>query len=181
MTAHDTPALDDDHVRAARDVLRTVEMRRLIQAAGPRGNREIRELYRALGVAGLLGTQVPTSYGGAGVSAQTTTAVYEELVHAGVPDTPYVLTSQIVAEFLLRFAGEPLRQKYLPRMCAGEVLASVLYTEPGSGSDLGGLKTTASRDGHEFVVSGTKIYSLYSNIADVALLAARVALRVRVS
>lgn len=161
-------------VRHAQEVLRGDELRGLVDRAKSRGPDEIRMLYRALGQRGLLGTHLPKEYGGAETSRETATAVYEELVHAGVPDTPYVLTVQIVAEFLVHFADEATRRRHLPGICAGRTLASVLYTEPGAGSDLGGLRATATPDGDGYALTGTKVYSLYSDIADIALVAARV-------
>lgn len=168
-----TPPID--LAAQARATLTAPRMQALIHAAQDRTGPELRALYRELGRQGLLASHWPVEYGGRGMDRAVATAVYEELVHAGVPDTPHVLGIQIVGECLRRFASEDICRDRLPQLAGGKSMASVLYTEPGAGSDLGSLQTTAIPDGpHHYRLSGTKILNLYSHLADFALVAARV-------
>jgi alkylation response protein AidB-like acyl-CoA dehydrogenase len=135
---------------------------------------DVRPLYRELGRRGLLAPNWPTEYGGSGRGLVEAAIAAEELVRAGVPDTLHVNTIQIVGLFIL-MAGTP-RQKaaHLPALARGERFASVLYTEPGCGSDLGSLATTARRDTDgDWRLSGVKVFSMKTHLADLGLCAAR--------
>ncbi|MFK4066960.1 acyl-CoA dehydrogenase family protein [Streptomyces sp. NPDC029674] len=134
---------------------------------------DVRPLYRALGRRRLLAANWPREYGGRGTTPAEASIVAEELARAGVPDTLHVNTVQIVGMFLLHAGSDRLKARYLPAIGEGRSCASVLYTEPEAGSDLAGLRTTAVRDGDDFVISGVKAYNLKSDITDVALCAAR--------
>ena len=134
---------------------------------------DARRLYRELGRLGLLAVNWPQEYGGRDLSLLDAGRVVEELVRAGVPDTLHVNTIQIVGLFLL-LAGTPEQKTtYLPAFASGEKFASVLYTEPGAGSDLASLRTTAVEDGDGWRLNGTKVFSLKSDVTDVGLCAAR--------
>ncbi len=134
---------------------------------------DVRRLYRALGRAGLLAAGWPVEYGGGGVLPGAAAVVAEELVRAGLPDTLHVNSIQIVASFLL-LAGDPTQRAcYLPALGAGQRFASVLYTEPEAGSDLVSLRTLAVRDGDGYRLTGTKVFSVKSDITDWGLCAAR--------
>jgi alkylation response protein AidB-like acyl-CoA dehydrogenase len=134
---------------------------------------DARPLYRELGRLGLLAVNWPEEYGGQGRTLLESALVVEELVRAGVPDTLHVNTVQIVGLFLL-LAGTPeQKERYLPAFARGEKFASVLYTEPGSGSDLASLRATAVADGDDYRLNGTKVFSLKSHITDVGLAAVR--------
>lgn len=136
---------------------------------------DVRPLYRALGRCGLLAVNWPVEYGGRGRSLVEAAVVIEELVRAGVPDTLHVNTIQIVGLFLLMAGTPEQKATHLPRFARGERFASVLYTEPEAGSDLGALRTSAVRDGDGYRLDGVKVFSLRSDIADIALCAARTA------
>jgi alkylation response protein AidB-like acyl-CoA dehydrogenase len=134
---------------------------------------DARPLYRELGRLGLLAVNWPAEYGGRDRSLLDAAAVVSELVSAGFPDTLHVNTIQIVGLFLL-LAGTPEQKAaYLPAFARGESFASVLYTEPGAGSDLASLRTTAVEDGDGWRLNGTKVFSLKSDVTDVGLCAAR--------
>jgi alkylation response protein AidB-like acyl-CoA dehydrogenase len=134
---------------------------------------DARPLYRELGRLGLLAVNWPAEHGGRDLSLLDAALVVEELVRAGLPDTLHVNTIQIVGLFLL-LAGTPEQKAaYLPAFARGERFASVLYTEPGAGSDLASLRTTAVEDGDGWRLNGTKVFSLKSDITDVGLCAAR--------
>ncbi|MFD4631070.1 acyl-CoA dehydrogenase family protein [Streptomyces sp. NPDC058284] len=134
---------------------------------------DVRPLYRALGRRRLLAANWPREYGGRDATLAEASIVAEELARAGVPDTLHVNTVQIVGMFLLHAGSERLKARYLPAVGEGRSFASVLYTEPEAGSDLAGLRTTAVRDGDDFLLSGVKAYNLKSDVTDIALCAAR--------
>jgi alkylation response protein AidB-like acyl-CoA dehydrogenase len=143
--------------------------------AGDIGGPELRDLYRLLGQRDLLVPHWPVAYGGAGATFTEGVIVTEELVRAGIPDTLHISTHQIVGQFLLLAGTAEQKQRYLPGMARGEDYVSVLYTEPEAGSDLGSLATVAEPDGGDYLISGTKIFSLKTQIAAYGLCAARTA------
>ncbi|MFF0430537.1 MULTISPECIES: acyl-CoA dehydrogenase family protein [unclassified Streptomyces] len=134
---------------------------------------DARPLYRLLGELGLLAVHWPVEYGGQGRSLTDAAIVAEELVRAGVPDTFHVNTVQIVGQFLLMAGSEEQKRRYLPPIARGESFASVLYTEPDAGSDLGGLRAVAEPDGDGYRITGTKVFSLKTRFVDLGLCAAR--------
>lgn len=167
----------DQHAfrQAIRGLLRTDEMRTAIALATPRKGHEpdAGPLYRRLGELGVLAVHWPTDYGGAGRPLADAAIVAEELVRAGVPDTLHVNTIQIVGQFLLMAGTDAQKRRFLPALAKGERFASVLYTEPDAGSDLGALATTAIADGDDYRLTGTKVFSLKTRFVDYGLCAAR--------
>ncbi|MEU4166588.1 acyl-CoA dehydrogenase family protein [Streptomyces sp. NPDC026665] len=132
-----------------------------------------RPLYRLLGELGLLAVHWPVAFGGEGRPPTDAAIVAEELVRAGVPDTFHVNTIQIVGQFLLMAGSEEQKRRYLPALARGESFASVLYTEPDAGSDLGALRAVAEPDGDGYRITGTKVFSLKTRFVDLGLCAAR--------
>lgn len=141
--------------------------------ADPAREPDIRPVYRAVGERGLLAVDWPEKYGGRGMTAVEAAIVTEELFRAGVPDNVFVNTVQIVGRFLL-LAGTPAqKERYLPAIARGEMFASILYTEPGVGSDLASLRTTAVPYGDGYRLTGTKVFTLKGHLTHIALCAAR--------
>lgn len=134
---------------------------------------DVRPLYRLLGKLDLLAVHWPAEYGGGGRPLTDAAIVAEELVRAGVPDTLHVNTIQIVGQFLLMTASDEQKRRYLPALARGENFASVLYTEPDAGSDLGALRTVAEPDGDGYRITGTKVFSLKTRFVDLSLCAVR--------
>ncbi len=163
----------DELVERVRAVLASDPVRSARQALGGAAEPDPRPLYRELGRSGLLAVDWPRRYGGADRTPLEAALVIQELVRAGVPDTLHVNTVQIVGGFLLLAGSEDQRQRYLPAFARGESFASVLYTEPLAGSDLGALRTTAVVDGDGYRLNGVKLFSLKTHLVDVALCAAR--------
>jgi alkylation response protein AidB-like acyl-CoA dehydrogenase len=149
---------------------------RALADPGDDGEGDPRPLYRLLGAHRLLAPAWPAAYGGRGAPATAGAVLVEELVAAGIPDTPHTLSVQICGNFLLR-AGQPAqRARLLPRLAAGTSLCAVLYSELESGSDLASLATRAdARAGGGWSVTGRKLYSVRTGLADTALVAARTA------
>lgn len=167
---------DQERFRAeVRNALRSAEVQaEAASATGAYGvEPDARPLYRLLGGLGLLAVHWPVEYGGRGRSLTDAAIVAEELVRAGVPDTFHVNTVQIVGQFLLMAGSEEQKRRYLPAIARGESFASVLYTEPDAGSDLGALRAVAEPDGDGYRITGTKVFSLKTRFVDLGLCAAR--------
>lgn len=158
-----------------RRTLRRTDVRTAAAAAtGADGvEPDARPLYRLLGELGLLAVHWPAEFGGAGRPLTDAAIVAEELVRAGVPDTLHVNTVQIVGQFLLMAGSEEQQRRYLPALARGRRFASVLYTEPDAGSDLGALRARAEPDGDGYRLTGTKVFSLKTRFVDLGLCAAR--------
>ncbi|MCP3755553.1 acyl-CoA dehydrogenase family protein [Streptomyces sp. TBY4] len=167
---------DQERFRAdVRGALRSAEVQAEAAAAtGAYGvEPDARPLYRLLGELGLLAVHWPVEYGGRGRSLTDAAIVAEELVRAGIPDTFHVNTVQIVGQFLLMAGSDEQKRRYLPAIARGESFASVLYTEPDAGSDLGALRAVAEPDGDGYRITGTKVFSLKTRFVDLGLCAAR--------
>lgn len=167
---------DQQRFRAgARETLRSARVRAAAQqATGADGvEPDQRPLYRLLGELGLLAVHWPVEFGGEGRPLTDAAIVAEELVRAGVPDTLHVNTIQIVGQFLLMAGSEEQKRRHLPALARGESFASVLYTEPDAGSDLGALRAVAEPDGDGYRITGTKVFSLKTRFVDLGLCAAR--------
>ncbi|GAA1989530.1 acyl-CoA dehydrogenase family protein [Kitasatospora viridis] len=132
-----------------------------------------RGVYRLLGEHGLLGVDWPRRYGGQGRTAVHAAIAVEEMMRAGVPDTLFVNGVQTVGNLLLLAGTEEQKQRILPRLAAGRCFASVLYTEPGVGSDLSALTTRAVPVDGGHRIDGVKMFNLKSGITDYGLCAAR--------
>ncbi|MEU8837356.1 acyl-CoA dehydrogenase family protein [Streptomyces sp900116325] len=131
------------------------------------------EIFQLLGERGWLAVNWPREYGGLGLRAVDAATVAEELALAGVPDVAHVLSVDIVGLFLLMAGTQEQKARHLPPLARGESIATVLYSEPGVGSDLGSLRTTADREGNGWRITGRKIYSQKSQFASHGLCAAR--------
>ncbi|KUH70928.1 acyl-CoA dehydrogenase [Mycolicibacterium novocastrense] len=135
------------------------------------GGAAMAECRRALGEAGLLGVAWPVEYGGRGLTALEQYIFSEEArrVHAPLP----MITLNTVGPTLIQYGTEEQKQKFLPAILKGTVDFAIGYSEPGAGSDLASLRTTAVRDGNEFVINGSKMFTSGAEFADYIWLAAR--------
>lgn len=135
------------------------------------GGDAITECRRALGEAGLLGVAWPVEYGGSGLTALEQYIFGEEArrVNAPLP----MITLNTVGPTLIQYGTEVQKQKFLPAILKGEVDFAIGYSEPGAGSDLASLRTTAVRDGDHFVINGSKMFTSGAEFADYIWLAAR--------
>ncbi|MCS0597389.1 acyl-CoA dehydrogenase family protein [Massilia agri] len=131
-----------------------------------------RELWRKAGEMGLLLADIPEEYGGAGGSFAHMAVVFEELSYGG--DTAFgIHVHAIVAHYLLNQGTEEQKQKYLPRLASGEMIAAIAMSEPGAGSDLKGIRTTAVRGPDGYRVSGSKTFISNGYMADLILVVAK--------
>jgi len=133
-----------------------------------REERFPREVVAHLGELGLLGMTVPEELGGAGLDTLSVAAVVEEVARW---DGSLALTvaahNGLGTSHLLRFGSEELRKRYIPDIAAGKKLAAWALTEPGSGSDAAGMRSTAVRKGAGWVLNGTKMFITQGNVGDV--------------
>ncbi|MCM8595907.1 acyl-CoA dehydrogenase family protein [Accumulibacter sp.] len=118
-----------------------------------------REVWLKAGEAGFLCSSMPEEYGGAAADALYSVVLFEQPARRAVQNLlGWALHSDIVAPYLLRYGSEAVRQHYLPRMATGEMIAAIAMTEPGAGSDLQAVRTTALRQGDHYLVNGSKTF-----------------------
>lgn len=128
-----------------------------------------RELWNKAGELGLLCATMPEEYGGSGVDRLYSMILIEEQAYAGDSATGFSLHSDIVANYLLNFGSEAQKQQWLPQMASGEVVTAIAMTEPGTGSDLQAVRTSAVLDGDDYVINGSKIFITNGYLCDMAI------------
>ncbi|OHB30564.1 MAG: acyl-CoA dehydrogenase [Phenylobacterium sp. RIFCSPHIGHO2_01_FULL_69_31] len=131
-----------------------------------------RQFWLACGEAGILCPTVPAEYGGLGLDFRYNVVISEELFYAG-SSAGITLQSDIVADYIANYGSEEQKQQWLPKMVSGEAITAIAMTEPGAGSDLQGVRTTARREGNEYVVNGSKTYITNGQNADLIIVVAK--------
>ena len=133
-----------------------------------------RSAWRALGEMGALLPSVPEIYGGLGASFAYEAAVIED-IETVVPEatTGYSVHSTIVAHYILNYGSEEQKLRWLPKMASGEFVGAIAMTEPGTGSDLQGVRTTAKKQGNNYVINGQKTFITNGQAADLIIVVAR--------
>jgi alkylation response protein AidB-like acyl-CoA dehydrogenase len=131
-----------------------------------------RAFWTKAGEAGLLCPTVPEEYGGPGLDFGFNAVIDEELAYAG-STAGITLHSDIVADYLVAYGSEEQKQHWLPRMVSGETATAIAMTEPGAGSDLQGIRTSAKRDGNHYVLNGSKTYITNGQHADLVIVVAK--------
>jgi alkylation response protein AidB-like acyl-CoA dehydrogenase len=145
--------------------------RRASVAIPTEGGHAMTECRMALGEAGLLGVSWPTEYGGGGLTALEQYIFGEEARRVSAP-LP-MITLNTVGPTLIQFGTDEQKTKFLPAILKGMVDFAIGYSEPGAGSDLASLTTSAVRDGDDFVINGAKMFTSGAEFADYIWLAAR--------
>jgi alkylation response protein AidB-like acyl-CoA dehydrogenase len=134
------------------------------------------EVWLKAGENGFLGMQVPEEYGGGGVLDFRYNAIMsEELVRVGASGIGFNLHNDITIPYILHYASDELKQRLLPKMVSGEWISAIAMTEPNTGSDLAGVRTTAIRDksnGH-YVVNGQKTFITNGILSDIIITVAK--------
>jgi acyl-CoA dehydrogenase len=131
-----------------------------------------REVWQQAGEMGLLLADIPEEYGGSGGSFAHQCVVFEELCYAG--DTAFGLhVHAIVAHYLLNQGTEEQKRRYLPKLASGEMIAAIAMSEPGAGSDLKGIRTTAIRGDESYRLNGSKTFISNGYMADLILVVAK--------
>ena len=130
-----------------------------------------REFWTAAGKQGFLGLEVPEEYGGSEAGDYRFNAVLtEELAKVNMTLPSCVgIHSDIVAPYLVHLTNDEQRRRWLPGFCSGEVLTAIGMTEPSGGSDLAALKTTAVRDGDDWIINGSKTFITNGGSADLVV------------
>ncbi|MEQ8500368.1 MAG: acyl-CoA dehydrogenase family protein [Sneathiellaceae bacterium] len=128
-----------------------------------------RDAWTTAGAAGLLCASIPEEYGGGGGTYAHEAVIVQEQVCAGVVGFGNSVHSGIVAHYLLSFGTEEQKRHWLPRMASGETVAAIAMSEPGAGSDLQNIKTTARKDGNHYVINGQKTFISNGQHADLVV------------
>ncbi|MNF63800.1 Acyl-CoA dehydrogenase [compost metagenome] len=133
-----------------------------------------REVWTKAGESGFLCFTTPEEYGGLGADKRYSVIQMEEFSRVGATNLlGMTLHSEIVAPYILHNGSEYLKQTYLPRMASGELIGAIAMTEPGAGSDLQGVRTTAVRDGDHYVLNGSKTFITNGMHCDLVVVVAK--------
>lgn len=132
-----------------------------------------RSFWNQLGEFGALSAMIPPQHGGAGTDMRMASVIYEEIGRCGVAGASGIGVHDIVAYYLQQHASDYLKETWLPRATSGSALFAVAMTEPGAGSDLRGIKTTAELSGDHFVLNGSKMFITNGMMADAIAVVCR--------
>ncbi|MGX9389698.1 acyl-CoA dehydrogenase family protein [Nitrobacteraceae bacterium UC4446_H13] len=133
-----------------------------------------RSAWLALGTMGALLPSIPESYGGLGANVAFDAVVFEDIERI-VPELTNGVTvsSGIVAHYIERYGSEAQKQRWLPGMARGELIGAIAMTEPGTGSDLQSVRTSAKREGDSYVINGQKTFITNGQTCDLVIVVAR--------
>jgi acyl-CoA dehydrogenase len=132
-----------------------------------------RDLWLKAGAAGLLCTEISDEYGGGGGDFLFGAVMIEEMARAGATGPTFYLHSDIVAPYLAHYGTEAQKRRWLPPMSRGEVIVALGMSEPSGGSDVAGMRTTARREGDDYVINGQKVFITAGFNADLVVLACK--------
>jgi acyl-CoA dehydrogenase len=132
-----------------------------------------RAFWEKAGEAGLLCASMPEEYGGAGGDFRHESVLMEVQGRMGVDGFGGSLHNAIVAPYILHYGSEEQKKKWLPRMATGELIGAIAMTEPGAGSDLQGIKTTALKSGNQYVINGSKTFITNGQNANLIIVVAK--------
>ncbi len=133
-----------------------------------------RDVWLEAGKHGFLCTDVPEEYGGGGISDfRYNTIKTEEIARIGASGVGFALHDDVVVPYVLKYASEEQKQRFLPKMVTGEIITAIAMTEPGTGSDLAGVRTTAIDQGDHYLVNGAKTFITNGINADLVIVVAK--------
>src|SRR6195256_5955834 len=132
-----------------------------------------RSAWDRLGQAGLLCASIPEEYGGAGGSFAHETVINRAIAHAGLDAIGAPLHSGIVAPYILNYGTQEQKKKWLPKLASGEMIGAIAMSEPGTGSDLQGVRTTARKSGNGYVLNGSKTFITNGQHANLIIVVAK--------
>jgi acyl-CoA dehydrogenase len=132
-----------------------------------------REMWNEAGAAGLLGLSTPEQYGGMGGDYRHEVVLMEQVGKKGVDGFGASLHNAIVMPYIFHFGTEEQKMRWLPRMATGELVSAIAMTEPGAGSDLQAIKTTAKRSGNGYVINGSKTFITNGQTANLICVVAK--------
>ncbi len=128
-----------------------------------------KSVWPKAGELGMLCPTVPEEFGGLGLDFGYNAIIDEEFGYGTDVATGFSLQSDIVANYLIAYGSEEQKKQWLPKMVSGEIVTAIAMTEPGTGSDLQGMRTTAKKDGNHYVINGSKTYITNGQNADLIL------------
>ena len=132
-----------------------------------------REVWREAGKQGFLGMAVPEEFGGGGnPDFRYNVVITEETAAGHHSGLGFTLQNDVIAPYLIELATEEQKRRWLPGFCSGEVITAIAMTEPGTGSDLQGIKTRAVRDGDHYILNGSKTFITNGIHADLVIVVA---------
>jgi acyl-CoA dehydrogenase len=134
-----------------------------------------RDFWRKAGEMGYLSPTVPEAYGGVEVDFRYNAVVAEEVANFGLTGIGFGLHSDIAVPYIMAYGTEEQKQKYLPGCVNGDIVTAIAMTEPGTGSDLQGVKTNAvlSDDGEHYILNGSKTFITNGQLADLVIVVAK--------
>ena len=132
-----------------------------------------RSLWTKGGEQGFLSPTVPEEYGGPGLDFRCNIVVTEEIARFGLSGIGWGLHSDIAVPYIIRYGTEEQKQKYLPGCVSGEYITALAMTEPGTGSDLQAIKTSARRDNDGWILNGSKTFITNGQLANLIIVAAK--------
>lgn len=132
-----------------------------------------RALWNKAGEMGFLCPQVPEAYGGLELDFGYNAVVDEEIARLGLSGIGWGLHSDIAVPYIVNYGTEEQKQKYLPKCISGEIVTAIAMTEPGAGSDLQGVRTTAIKNGDHYVLNGSKTFITNGQHADLVVVVAK--------
>lgn len=143
-------------------------------AAWEKAGRLPREIFEKLGTLGVLGIAIPEEYGGAGIEDYRYNVVLQEEAARALVTLGTVRTQlDVILPYFLAYADEEQRERWFPGLASGRLLTAIAMTEPGTGSDLAGMRTTAVRDGDHYILNGAKTFITGGLLADLVIVVAR--------
>jgi alkylation response protein AidB-like acyl-CoA dehydrogenase len=132
-----------------------------------------REVWTKAGANGFLCSSMPEQYGGADADKLYSVVLMEEVARVNATGLGFGLHSEIVAPYLNRYGTDDQKQRFLPRMAKGEIIGAIAMSEPAAGSDLQGVRTTATRNGDHYVLNGSKTFITNGYLADLVIVVAK--------
>ena len=132
-----------------------------------------RSVWNQLGEAGLLCASMPEEYGGAGGTFAHEAVINREFAMAGLDSIGAPLHSGIVAPYILKYGTDGQKKRWLPKLATGEMVGAIAMTEPGTGSDLQGVKTSAKKSGNGYVLNGSKTFITNGQHANLIVVVAK--------
>ncbi len=132
-----------------------------------------RQLWIKAGEQGFLSPTVPEEFGGVETDFRYNAIVTEEIGYAGLTGIGWGLHSDIAVPYVVRYGTQAQKEKYLPGCVSGETIMAIAMTEPGAGSDLQGIKTTAVKDGDDYIINGSKTFITNGQLADLTIVVAK--------
>ncbi|HWU81569.1 MAG TPA: acyl-CoA dehydrogenase family protein [Caulobacter sp.] len=142
-------------------------------AAWRRNHCVDRDMWTKAGAAGLLGLSTPEEYGGAGGDYRHEVVLMDQLGKKGVDGFGASLHNAIVMPYIVHYGTEEQKRRWLPRLATGELVGAIAMTEPGAGSDLQGVKTTAKKVGNHYVLNGSKTFITNGQTANLIIVVAK--------